>query len=532
MILPRSLHATSGALSLTAVACLVALHFSCPLAQADPHKDHAASAAEASCRKTTDGPYKADYESLKKLGTPDWFRDAKFGVFIHWGPYAVPANGSEWYPRRMYQEYATTPKGVVNKKKKDPVFAHHIENYGPQKQFGYKDFIPQFKAEKWDPEAWVSLFQKAGIRYVVPVAEHHDGFAMYDSSHTTWDSVEMGPKRDVIGELAAACREQDMHFGVSSHFAYNWHYYTHEDRFDTSDPKYASLYGRPHESMSPADQEFLDVWYDRTIEIIDKYEPEVLWFDFGFNFPEFEPARKCLAAYYYNRGQQWNKEVVLQYKRINFEAFPDGAAMLDLERGKLADIRDLPWQTDTSISNKSWGYIEGDTFKPVGSLINDLIDIVSKNGCLLLNVGPRADGTIPQEAQDILLEMGAWLDVNGEAIYDTRPWHVFGEGPTGVAIGDHSEHKNADFTAEDIRFTANGESLYAIGLGWPSDQKSSIKALGTDAKLLKGKIASVRLLGSEAKLQWEQTGEALNITLPESRSSKHAFALKIEMAQD
>ncbi|WP_197525094.1 alpha-L-fucosidase [Botrimarina hoheduenensis] len=474
-----------------------------------------------------DGPYEPTIESLQNWRTPEWFRNAKLGIFIHWGPYAVPAHASEWYPRKMYQEYRTSPKGVVSDKK-EPVFTHHREAWGDQKEFGYKDFIPSFQAESWNPAAWVELFKKAGARYVVPVAEHHDGFAMYDSSLTPWNSVDRGPMRDCLGELAAACREADMRFGVSSHYAFNWRYYTYEDRFDTVDPKNAELYGRRHAPDAPADEAFLKLWSARTTEIIDKYQPEVLWFDFGFNYPEFDDARKKVAAHYYNRGLANGQEVVLQYKEgLHGTPFPPGAGLLDVERGKLADIRELPWQTDTSISTKSWGYIEGDTFKSSDSLIDDLIDIVSKNGCLLLNVGPRADGTIPEAGRRVLLEIGDWLAVNGEAIYATRPWTKFGEGPTEVATGHHTEGKNSAFTSQDIRFTRNGDTLYAIGLAWPTDGHIEIESMGAGAGLLDSGVASVELLGSDQPVSWRQEDGALVVDLPADAPPQPAYALRV-----
>lgn len=473
--------------------------------------------------------FEATPESLKQWQTPEWFRDAKLGIFIHWGPYAVPAYGSEWYPRRMYQEYATSPKGVVSDRK-EPLFAHHVKTWGDQSEFGYKDFIPMFKAEKWDPTAWAELFAKSGAKYVVPVAEHHDAFAMYDSSQTEWNAVKMGPKRDILADLSAACREAGLRFGVSSHFAFNWRYYKQEDNFDTSDPKNADLYSHRHGPNDPADEDFVAKWYDRTAEIIDKYQPEVLWFDFGLNYPEFTEARTRLAAYYYNRGLERGQEVVLQYKNMNWDPYPEGAGLLDIERGKLADIRELPWQTDTSVSRKSWGFIEGDSFKSSDSLIDDLIDIVSKNGCLLLNVGPRADGTIPQEAQDVLLAMGAWLEVYGEAIYDTRPWKVFGEGPTAVAVGHHSEGKNQAFTSKDFRFTTKDGVVYAIGLAGSPDGKVLIESLGSASGLLSAPVGSVELVGSDAELAWTQTTEGLQVQLPAHLAEAPAYGLRVSLA--
>ena len=465
--------------------------------------------------------FEPNWESLKQYTTPDWNMDAKFGIFIHWGAYAVPAHGNEWYPRRMYQP-------------SDNIFAYHKETWGDQSKFGYKDFIPMLKAEKWNPEDWAELFEKSGAKYVVPVAEHHDGFAMYDSSHTKWNSKNMGPKRDICGELAAAVRKRGMKFGVSSHYAWNWRYYNIQDDFDNSDPQYQALYGKRHAEGEPASDEFIAHWYARTKELIDKYQPDLLWFDFGFCFPEFEQDRKKIAAYYYNKGIEWNKGVVLNYKRwtkpaegVTEVAFPDGAGTLDLEREKSPRIREFFWQTDTSISKKSWGFIENDEFKSPNTLVDDLVDIVSKNGCLLLNIGPGADGSIPQEAQDILLSIGEWLNVNGESIYNTRPWTIYGEGPTGVAEGHLSEGKNKPFTAEDIRFTQKDGALYVIALEWPEDGVLKITSLNSGNKLLDAKIQSIRMLGSNDALKWNQDSNSLSVRLPHEKPCDYAYVFRI-----
>lgn len=466
--------------------------------------------------------FEPNWESLKKYTTPEWNMDAKFGIFIHWGAYSVPAEGSEWYPRRMYH-------------KNDTIFAYHKETWGDQSDFGYKDFIPMMKAEKWNPDEWAELFEKSGAKYVVPVAEHHDGFALYNSSHTRWDSTEMGPMRDICGELAEAVRKRGMKFGVSSHYAWNWRYYTYDDSFDTVDPNYSDLYGKRHEPDEPASKEFIEHWSNRTTELIDKYQPDLLWFDFGFAHSEFEEARKKIAAYYYNKGIEWDKGVVLNYKRwtkpevgVTEPAFPPGAGTLDLEREKSPRIREFFWQTDTSVSSKSWGYIQNDAFKSPNTLVDDLVDIVSKNGCLLLNIGPRPDGTIPQEAQDILLAIGKWLDVNGEAIYDTRPWTVYGEGPTKVVEGHLSEKNNKDFTAEDVRFTTKDGILYLTVLDAPKDGSVKIRSLSDGNKLYPKKIESVTLLDSNESIKWERTDEAMVIHFPKSLPNEYAFVFKIQ----
>ncbi len=465
-------------------------------------------------RQEGQGLYEPTWESLKRYRVPRWYKDAKFGIFIHWGVYAVPARGTEWYPRHMYRE-------------KSRFFKYHKETWGDQSKFGYKDFVPLFKAERWDPDAWAKLFADAGARFVVPVAEHHDGFAMYASSHTRWNSVDMGPHRDVLGELGAAVRKHGMKLGASTHYAHNWRYYPHDDRFDTNDPRYYDLYNTPHSEDTPASAEFLEHWYARTKEIVDKYQPSVLWFDFGFNRAPFEPYRRKIAAYYYNKGIEWGKPVVLNYK---MDAFPDGAAVLDLERGKLGGIRFMVWQTDTSVSRKSWGYIEDDEFKSTDSLVDDLVDIVSKNGVLLLNVGPKADGTIPEPAKQILLGIGRWLRLNGEAIYGTRPWHTFGEGPTVPRSGHQTERKNKMITYKpgDIRFTTKPNVLYAICLAWPG-QKVNISSLSTRTYLCKGGIRDIRMLGDGVALKWKRDASGLTVEMPQQKPCDYAYVLKIRL---
>ncbi len=460
------------------------------------------------------GPFQANWPSLEKYQVPDWYKDAKFGIFIHWGVYAVPAFGNEWYPRNMYEQ-------------KNPVFAHHVATFGPQSKFGYKDFIPRFKAENYKPDAWADLFRRAGAKFIVPVAEHHDGFAMYDSGFSDWCAAKMGPKRDLIGDLAKSVRKAGLHFGASSHRAEHFWFYDEGMTFDSDvrDPKYSAFYGPAKPRKTPdgkaenqPDKQYLDDWLARTSEIVDKYQPELIWFDWWIEQPAFEPYRQRFAAYYYNQGAEWKKGVVLNYKN---KSYPDKAAVLDIERGKLDAMRKDVWQTDTSIGLKSWGYIENEEFRTPDSLIDDLVDIVSKNGILLLNIGPKADGTIPDQAQKILLEIGEWLNVNGEAIYGTRPWKVFGEGPTEVLTGGFTDRKQKPFTGQDIRFTSKGNSVYAIALDWPGKQMT--------VKSITGKVRSVRLLGYQGKLTWKESPQGLVVELPEQNPGKFAYAFRVDL---
>jgi alpha-L-fucosidase len=465
---------------------------------------------------TQSNQYEPTWESLQAYTVPQWFMDAKLGIFIHWGAYAVPAFNNEWYPRFMYRDEMSR-KGAN-------FYQHHIERHGHPSQFGYKDFIPMFRAEKWDPEAWVDLFKRAGARYIVPVAEHHDGFPMYDCSFTNWNAAQMGPCRDTVAELAAAVRRVGLKFGVSSHRAFNWRYYTFSDAFDANNPDYCKLYGVPHPEEAPTSYDFILDWYARTRELVDRFSPDVLWFDFGWHSDEFEPWRPRVVAYYYNHALANGYEPVLQYK----DALPEGVAVLDIERGKLDDIRQHYWQTDTSVSYRTWCYIEDDEFRTATTIVHDLVDIVSKNGNLLLNVGPRPDGTIPQEVVELLEEVGNWLEVNGEAIYGTRPWHTYGEGPTRIAAGKMTERENAPLTAEDIRFTTKDSNLYAICPQWPG-QEIRIRSLGPHSSVSSNRIAQVSMLGSQEPLSWSQDENGLCIATPSVKPCLRAFSFRISL---
>jgi alpha-L-fucosidase len=474
--------------------------------------------------------YDATWESLKNYQIPDWYQDAKFGIFIHWGVYSVPAFANEWYPRNMYL------KGT-------PEYEHHIQTWGPHHEFGYKDFVPMFKAEKFDPAEWADLFKRSGARYVVPVAEHHDGFAMYDCSSSQWTAVKMGPKRDVVGELAEAVRREGLVFGVSSHRAEHWFFMNGGMKFDSDvrDSRYYDFYGpaKPGPTSFEDEKEqwlskdwrprpdgkFMEDWLARTCELVDKYQPQLVWFDWWIEQAVFEPYLQRFAAYYYNCGLKWGKGVAINHK---YDPFPEGTAVLDVERGGLKRIWPYFWQTDTAVGKKSWCYVEDQEYKTSESLIHDLVDIVSKNGALLLNIGPRADGSIPDEDQQILLDIGKWLAVNGEAIYGTRPWKTFGEGPTEVIEGAFQDEKRAGFTSRDVRFTTKGDVLYAIVLGWPETGEVLIESLGANQDYYPNRIGRVSWLGTNEGLQWSREASGLRVKLPTGTPESAALVLKIE----
>ncbi|HEX8327689.1 MAG TPA: alpha-L-fucosidase [Hymenobacter sp.] len=479
-----------------------------------------ATAAQAQTAKPAQ-QFQPTWESLKNYQAPEWFRDAKFGIFIHWGPYAVPASYSEWYPREMYHQDSKTYK-------------YHQEKYGPQAKFGYKDFISMFTADKFNADQWLDVFKKSGAKYIVPVAEHHDGFAMYKTKLTKWNAAEMGPKRDVVGELAAATRKQGLVFGVSSHRIEHWWFFGfgQQGDSDVKDPQYADFYGpaNAYDPFKKGDKaptmsaEFMQDWQARTTELVDNYQPQLVWFDWWIEQPELEPYKQKFASYYYNKGLDWNKGVVINYKN---NGFPEGTAVYDIERSSSKATKKYPWQTDTSVGKKSWGYIEGEDNKSPNELIDELIDVVSKNGNLLLNIGPKADGTITPEQTAVLLGMGKWLAVNGEGIYGTRPWAVAGEGPT-EGLDENvrfNEYAHKGYTAQDVRFTRKGKTVYAFGLDVPKTA-TTMKALAAGKN---GKVSNVQLLGSQEKVRWAQGPTGLVVQPLRSYPTAHAVGYKITL---
>ena len=420
------------------------------------------SVTDDDLERCPEGPFEADWQSLvNNYEVPKWFRDAKFGIFIHWGLYSVPAAGSEWYPKHMYNAMSR----------------EHQRKWGKLNEFGYKDFIPLFKAEKFNAQEWAELFREAGARYVIPTAEHHDGFAMYDTKYSKWNAKQMGPCRDVIGELAEAVRHEGLKFGVSNHRIENWDFMyplnIPKDSTDLFLPEYAGLYGPPQkpteqsgmgpkaqtaakagvteavidesaqEGRHPQSDAFLNEWEIRVHELIDKYQPDLLYFDNGINYRSLDPWKLRIARYYYNSAWQWGKQVSIQSKSTAYLA----GSIKDFERESRApkQLTNYYWQVDDPIGNK-FGYIEGLKLQSADGIIRNLVENISKNGNLCLNVSPRSDGTIPDDQQQVLRAVGQWLKVNGEGVYGTRAWKVFGE--------------------KNIRFTLKDNNLYVFVLRW------------------------------------------------------------------
>jgi alpha-L-fucosidase len=472
------------------------------------------------------GPYRADWQSLQKYEVPDWYKDAKFGIFIHWGVYSVPAFGSEWYPRNMYRPDTEEYK-------------HHLATYGSQTKFGYKDFIPMFQAEHYDPVACARLFKEAGAKYVVPVFEHHDGFAMYDSGLSDWTASKMGPHRDLWSDLAKSIRAEGLRLGASSHRVEHNFFLGGGRKIDSDvkDPRYAAFYGPAHTWLESKEtlltdwtyvsDSYLDDWLARDAEIVKKYQPDLFYFDWWIGQPRVRRHLADFAAFYFNDAASRGSVSVVNYK---LNAMPRHSGVLDIERGQLNDIRPLYWQTDTSISNKSWGYIEHDSFKSSKTIVQQLVDIVSKNGNLLVNIGPRSDGTIPDEIQSVLREVGFWLKVNGEGVYGTRAWKIYGEGPTKIVEGAFHDTDAQPFTERDFRFTTKKDVLYAFGFARPSSGESVIYSLGT-SQLDRQKISSVTLLGSSSLVSFKSQSDGLHILLGTLQPGENAYCFKITFEQ-
>ncbi|MCR5584534.1 MAG: alpha-L-fucosidase [Lachnospiraceae bacterium] len=453
------------------------------------------------------GPYHADWSSLTEWRTPEWFERQKFGIFIHWGVFSVPAFGNEWYSRSMYL-------------KDTPEYKHHLETYGPQKDFGYKDFIPMFKAEKFNASEWVEIFKKAGARYIVPVAEHHDGFQMYDSELSDWNAAKMGPHRDVIGELKKACEEKDMIFATSSHRAEHYWFMgcgrsfesDINDSVDRDSIYWPSVKEQPDmgdvHSPVASSREFLDDWLMRCCEIVDRYDPAVIYFDWWIMHESYKDHLKRFMAYYYNRCRERGKEGAIIYKH---DPVPFGSGIPDVERGKFALSQPYHWQTDTAIAYNSWCYTDRLEYKRADEILCYLVDVVSKNGNLLLNIGPKSDGTIPDEDKKILFDIGDWLSRYGEAIYDSKPWKRAAEGPTKEAEGKFSDVKGKEYTSSDFRFTCGHGAVYAISLHYPEDGRLKICSLGVadfNSLDFQGIITKVSVPGY-GEIRFEQKADAL-----------------------
>jgi alpha-L-fucosidase len=467
-----------------------------------------------------------DAESLNTYTAPDWFRDAKFGIWSHWGPQSVPRAG-DWYARNMYM-YGS------------PQYEHHLKNYGHPSKAGYKDIIPLWKAEKFDPQALMALYKQAGARYFVSMGVHHDNFDLWNSTHHRWNAVKMGPKRDIVGAWRDAALGAGLRFGVSEHLgaSYAWLQTSHGSdpkgpqqgvAYDGADPAYADLYHPAHkepylngDSWYAKNLAWHRQWFDRITDLLTQYQPDLLYTDGGI---PFGVVGRTMVADFYNRNMaahQGKLEAVFNHKDIGSGEFLRKAGVQDVERGVMEGINPQPWQTDTSIGD--WFYSEGYKYKKTADVVYMLADIVSKNGNLLLNVVQYPDGSLPPECRRFVTEMAAWMAVNGDAIYGTRPWKIFGEGPTKAASGHFKE--DTAYTPADIRFTTKGGDLYAITMGEPAGEVR-IASLGRKSALESRPVKSVALLGSQAELKWTQHDDGLVIALPAGLPTSIASSFRI-----
>ena len=480
--------------------------------------------ASAQQQKPTvsEGPFKPTDESLKQYQYPEWFRDAKFGIWSHWGPQAVPRQG-DWYARRMYQE-------------KDSAYKYHLKHYGHPSEFGYKDIIPLWKAERWDPDKLMELYKKAGAKYFVSMGTHHDNFFLWNSKLNKWNAVNMGPKKDVVGIWQQAAKKQGLKFGVSEHLGASFTWFQTAHGSDKEGPKAGVPYDGTnldnqdlyHAKATADDKEWLTKnpafqleWYRSIKELVDNYQPDLLYSDSRM---PFEDVGRTLISHFYNQDIAKNNgklEAVYTCKQIS-----GGLWVEDVERGVKDTVSQYPWQTDTSIGD--WYYRTNQKYKTSTEVIQMLVDIVSKNGNLLINVVQTPEGDLEPDMLKILEEIGIWTAANGEGIYGSRPWKIFGEKPA-----DKPEKKLGRFdekfgySSKDIRFTTKGNILYAYCLGKP-ESDIMIKSLAKSGKSGDKPVASITMVGSKEKISWKQTAVALVIKKPETMPAWQVIGFKIE----
>ncbi len=508
------------------------------------------------------GKYMPEWESLSQYEVPEWFRDAKFGIWAHWGPQCVEGSG-DWMARSLYIEGSREYK-------------HHVENYGHPSEFGFKDILPLFKAEKWDPDYLVGLYKKIGAKYFFVLGNHHDNYDLWDSKYQEWNSKNIGPKKDILQGWADACKKHDMPFGVSLHADHAWSWYETSRRYDRNGDKAGVPYdgrltkedgkGKWWEGLDPQKlyaqnhpdsygtwsdgmihsqwawgngvavptEEYCTNFYDRTLDVINRYNPDLLYFDVtGVPFYPISDAGLKIAAHFYNHNLATKKDFsAVMFGKILTDQQKE-ALVWDVERGAPNKINDQPWQTCTCIGD--WHYkddvYKNNWYKSAAQVVKMLADVVSKNGNLLLNIPLRADGTFDEKEEEIINGIGDWMAVNSEAIYSTRPWHIFGEGP--IADSDiklnaqgFNEGAYTKATSEEIRFTQTPKHLYAIALSWPEDGKITVKSLAEGSALHNKKIRSVELLGY-GKVKFTRDSNGLKVILPENAKKSVAPVIRI-----
>jgi len=518
---------------------------------------------EMSGEKIANGMFKPDWQSLKQYQTPEWYKDAKFGIWAHWGAQCQPEAG-DWYARFMYDEGSRH-------------YNYHLKKYGHPSKFGFKEVINDWKAENWNPDELMELYKRAGAQYFVGMANHHDNFDNYNSKYQPWNSVNMGPKKDLIGGWAKAARKHGLHFGVSIHAAHACLFYETAQRSDKNGPLTGvpydgklqkkdgkgtlwegydpqDLYAQNHPLSTGSDKvsnihkqwdwingavipdkAYCDKFLNRTIDLINQYDPDLVYFDdTALPLWPISDAGLKIAAHLYNNSikKHGKLEAVLNGKILNEEQRQ--CMVWDIEKGRSNQLEPFVWQTDTCLG--SWHYdrtiFDKHGYKSAKTVIHNLIDIVSKNGNMLLSVPVRGDGTIDSDERSVVEEIGGWMKNNGECIFGTRPWKIFGEGPAqesaaALTAQGFNESGGKPFSSQDYRFTTKGNSLYAIALGWPENGKALIKSLSKGNSLRTEPVNRVEFLG-QGNLKFEQKEDGLEVTLPENKPElDYAYSLKI-----
>ena len=515
-------------------------------------------------RQLATGPFEPTWHSMKaQYKTPEWFRDAKFGIWAHWSAQCVPEQG-DWYGRKMYMQG-------------DPMYDYHVKTYGHPSKFGFKDIDAIWKLDRWDPEGLMDLYQAAGAKYFMTLANHHDNFDTFNSKYHSWNSTKIGPMKDIVGTWAAICKKRGIRLGVSNHSAHAWHWFQTAFAYDAEGPLAGVRYDgvqrgaskalngldprelyigpsfaapdgitsikamdewhekndRVWDENSPCDDpEFVNTWFMRCKDLMDSYEPDMVYFD-NTELP-LGQAGLDATAHFYNANMKrhggrleavvFGKEFVPQHR---------GAAALDIERGRSNEILPQPWQTDTCIGD--WHYnrhvFEEHRYKTAKTVIHMLADIVSKNGNLCLSIPLKGDGSIDSDERKILTDLGDWMKVHGEAIFASRPFQIYGEGaPEVLKPGNFNEGKGSTYTSEDIRFTVKDDRLYALAMGWPEDGRLKIKSLAKSSQYLPGEINKVEMLGADTPLKFERTMDALIVTMPAQKPNEIANGLRITAA--
>ncbi len=517
--------------------------------------------------KMLTGKYDPTWESLSQYNqAPEWFRDAKFGIWAHWGPQCQPGKG-DWYARGMYDEGSWQ-------------YNWHVENYGHPTIFGFKDVINEWKAENWDPKKLMNLYKKAGAKYFFTLGNHHDNFDLWDSKHHKWNSVNIGPKKDIVGAWQKAAKKHDLYFGISIHSAHAWTWYETAQRSDKEGPMKGIPYdgnlsrkegkGKWWEGYDPQElyvqnhplsknsentlsihmqwgwengasipsEEYFQNFFNRNIDVINKYDPDLMYYD-DTSMPLWPVSDVGLktVAHFYNKSIKENNgenKAVVFAKILTDEQ--KNALVWDVEKGIPDNMQEKPWQTCTCLG--SWHYDTGiyerSQYKSAKTVIHMLVDIISKNGNLLLSIPMRGDGTIDEKEEAILKDIADWMKINEEGVFNTRPWIIFGEGPTAEVENPlfsqgFNEGKHAKYTAEDIRFVVKDEVLFAHVLAWPDDGVVTIKSLSSNSDLFKKGIKRISLLGSEKKVKHVRSAEGTTIKLPKTtKVNDISLVLKIE----